>query len=336
MMGQRLLFSAGPRVEMESFAVPIPQAGQILVRVSRSQVSAGSEMNFVRHGAAAYGLKPDGRESFPIGYMAVGCVDALGADVTDFAIGDRVLTGGNHGSHWLVDPAQASGHIAKLPDNVSDEAAGFAILGDVALHGVRRAQLQIDESVAVFGMGMVGQLTLQLARLSGAYPLIAVDLFDSRLEGAKQSGATHVINAVRDDVVQAIRAITDGAGADTIFHCTQAAHIMQNLLEAAADRGTIILTGSAPGVAQIRLQEELLRRELTIIGNYEARMNDAHPYWQWTRERNRRACLRLMKEGQLKVDHLITHVVPYTEAQAVFEMMARGGDDWLGVVLKWD
>ena len=148
MMGQRLLFSAGPRVKMESFAVPIPQAGQILVRVSRSQVSAGSEMNFVRHGAAAYGLKPDGRESFPIGYMAVGCVDALGADVTDFAIGDRVLTGGHHGSHWLVDTAQASGHIAKLPDNVSDEAAGFAILGDVALHGVRRAQLQIDESVA--------------------------------------------------------------------------------------------------------------------------------------------------------------------------------------------
>ncbi len=338
MKGQRLLFSQGPHIEIEGYDVPQPGPNQILVRVTRSHVSAGSEMNFVRHGAAAYGLKPreDGREQYAIGYMTVGRVAAIGAGVSGYAVGDRVLTGGTHCSHWLVDPTTPSGPIAKLPDNVSDEAAGFAILGDVALHGVRRAGLQIDESVAVFGMGMVGQLTLQLARLSGAYPLIAVDLFDSRLEKAKLSGATHAINATREDATQAIRDITGGAGAEIIFHCTPVAHIMQSLLEAAAERGTIVLTGSAPGTAQIRLQEELLRRELNIIGIYESRMSEPHPYWPWTRERNRRACLRLMSTGELRLDHLITHVVPYTDAQAIFELMVRGGDDWLGVVFKWD
>ena len=336
--GKRLLFAPGPRVTVEEYDVPAPGAGQILVRVTRSQVSAGSEMNFVRHGAAAYGLQPspDARDRYAIGYMTVGWVEAIGSAVTGFAVGERVLTGGPHASHWLVQPGTPSGHIAHIPDNISDDVAGFAILGDVALHGVRRAALQIEQSVAVFGMGVVGQLTLQLARLSGAYPLIAVDLFDLRLEKAIESGATHTINAARENASQVIRDITGGTGADVIFHCTPAAHIMQSLLEACAERGTIVLTGSAPGTAQIRLQEELLRRELTIFGSYETRMDQPHPYWPWTRERNRRACLRLMSAGQLRIDHLITHVVAFLDAQSAFEMMARGGDDWLGVVLQWD
>ena len=107
-------------------------------------------------------------------------------------------------------------------------------------------------------------------------------------------------------------------------------------MEAAADRGKIILTGSAPGVAQITLQQELLRHELTIIGNYEAGMNQQHAYWSWTRQRNRRACLRQMSAGGLKIGHLLTHVVPSGDAQEIFEMMLRGGDAWLGVVFQWE
>ena len=315
--------------------MPEPGPHQVLVRVARTQVSAGSEMNFIRHGAAGYGLPADSPERVPIGYMAVGRVAALGAGVEGYTAGERVLSGGTHGSHWLVDLDNPNAYLEKVPEGVSDDAAGFAVLGDVALHGVRRAALQIDESVAVFGMGMVGQLTLQLARLSGAYPLIAVDIADARLEKARLSGATHVVNAARDDPARAIRAITGGAGAETIFHCTQVAGILQNLLEAAADRGTIVLTGSAPGTAQIGLQAELLRHELTIIGIYEAAMNQPHAYWPWTRRRNRRACLRLMNEKQLRMDQLITHVVPPEQAQAVFEMMLRGSEDWLGVVFAW-
>jgi L-iditol 2-dehydrogenase len=332
----RLIFAKGPQIAIEEFDVPAPGPRQVLVQVTRSHVSAGSEMNFLRHGPAGYGLPAGSPERQPIGYMTVGRIAALGSAVEGFALGERVLTGGNHASHWLVNLDNPSSWLEKVPDEVPDDAAGFAVLGDVALHGVRRAGLQIDESVAVFGMGIVGQLTLQLARLSGTYPLIAIDLVDSRLAKARQSGASQVINAGREDVVQQIRTITGGVGAGIIFHCTQVASILQGLLESAADRGRIILTGSAPGTAQIGLQNELLRRELTIIGNYEAGMNVAHPYWQWTRQRNRRVCLRLLGSGGLHIAHLLTHVVPYTQAQQTFEMMLRGSDDWLGVVFKWD
>jgi threonine dehydrogenase-like Zn-dependent dehydrogenase len=328
-----LLFTPNSPVEIESFAVPTPSAKQVLVRNTHTQVSAGSEMNFLRHGAQAYGFK-DSVSRISIGYMAVGRVAQVGADVAGFAVGDRVVTGGNHASHTLVDLSTPA-FIEKIPDGVSDEVAGFIALGDVALHGIRRASLQIDESVAVFGAGMVGQLTVQFARLSGTSPIIVVDLIDARLEKAQRSGATHIVNAGRDNAVQAIRALTGGVGAETVFHCTQIANILQQLLECAAERATLVLTGSPPGTATIRLQEELLRREITIVGNYEAGLMQTHAYWPWTRQRNRRACLRLLSEGQLRFDHLITHVVPYTDAPEIFEMMLRGSENWLGVVFKW-
>ena len=333
MKGERLVFSQGPHVEVESFEVPPVGVHGVLVRNTHTHVSAGSEMNFLRHGPQAYGLK-SGAQRASIGYMTVGRVIEVGPSVEGVGVGERVVTGGNHASHTLVDTSLPA-FLDRVPEGVTDEVAGFIALADVALHGVRRAELQIDGSVAVFGMGMVGQLTAQLARLSGAYPIIAVDLVDARLEKALAYGATHTVNASREDAVAAIRRITNGAGAETVFHCTQAASILQSLLECAAERGRIILTGSPPGTATIRLQEELLRRELTLIGNYEFGLMQPHGYWRWTRPRNRAACLRLMSEGKLQLGPLITHVAPAADAQSLFEMMVRGSEEWLGVVLRW-
>jgi threonine dehydrogenase-like Zn-dependent dehydrogenase len=110
---------------------------------------------------------------------------------------------------------------------------------------------------------------------------------------------------------------------------------LQPALEMAAKRGTVSLVASIPGVAGIRLQDELLRRELTVIGTYEADMDAPSVYWPWSRARNRRAVQRLMVEGAIRLDHLITHVVPYTEAEAMFAAMHHPGTDWMGVVLDW-
>ncbi|HKG24724.1 MAG TPA: zinc-binding alcohol dehydrogenase [Thermomicrobiales bacterium] len=333
----RLIFRSDFGVEEERYDVPEPGPRQVLVRVTRSQVSAGSEMNFYRLNP------PDGplvRQ--PLGYMTVGRVEQIGGGVTGFAPGDRVLTCGYHGSHWLVDlsedgPNRPDGdYIEHLDDGIAEDEAGFVILGDVALHGIRRAALQIDESVVVFGCGIVGQLTIQLARIAGAYPIVAVDLFDSRLDLAKQSGATHVVNAATTDPVIAVREITGGRGGEAVFHCAPVAGVLQTAMEAAAERGKVVLTASAPGKAEIGLQVELLRHELTILGVYEIGIDQPHGYWPWSRPRNRRACLRLLASGQLRLDHLISHVVPPTEAEAMFRMMARGGDDWMGIVFDWD
>lgn len=331
---QRLMFSsAPPSVEVESHAVPTPGPNQILVQQSHTQVSAGSESNFLRHGPASYGL-PEAQSRANIGYMAAGRIIAQGDSVTGFHLGQRVITTSPHGAFSLVDVVPGAA-IDPIPDGVSDDVAGFAILGDVALHGVRRAALQIDQSVAVFGLGIVGQLVLQLARLSGAHPRIAIDLLDERLARARESGATHVIHAAREDVVARVREITGGAGAEAVFHCAQAAAILQTTMECAANRGTVILTGSPPGQATIRLKEELLRKELRITGTYESGLTHPHVYWPWSRERNRRACLRLMAEGGLRLEPLITHRLPPAGAPAIYQRILAGAEGWLGVVFRW-
>ena len=94
---------------------------------------------------------------------------------------------------------------ATIPDDVSDEDASFVVLGDVALHGVRRARPGLGDSVAVFGQGGLGQMVTQFARMAGAYPVVAVDLLDERLDQARWSGATHTVNAQREDAVAAVQ-----------------------------------------------------------------------------------------------------------------------------------
>lgn len=355
--GKRLVIDATGSVSVEAFAVPVPGPGQILVRTKVTQVSAGSEINMVRHRRHATAdqratIAPSG-----LGYTAVGEVAAVGAGVTDFVPGDRVLCNGNHASHWLITPAakldEASipqqYYIERVPAGVSDVAACFAILGDIALHGVRLAQLQIGESVAIHGLGVVGLLALQLCRLSGAHPLIGVDLVASRMAQAKALGADHLVDAQAEDVVAQIRGLTQipfrwrgalpglepGAGAEVQLHCTSYIGNYPTLIRAAADRGRIILVGATSGSVAIESQE-LFRREITLRGSYQTGMIDPYPYWPWSRARNRQIMLNLIAREQIEVASLVSHLVPHTEAPALYELMAQGGEGWLSVFFTWD
>ena len=214
---KRLVLQPDGQIHVESMEIPMPRPDQIRVRIRTTQVSAGSEINGVRRRRSASASERNDFEPTGLGYTAVGEVDAVGAQIHEFAVGDRVLCGGNHGTHWLVTPAAAQEHTAisqqfhieKLPQHVSDTEACFSIMGDIALHGVRLAQLQIGESVAVHGLGVIGQLVLQLCRLSGAYPLIGIDLVAERMALAQELAASHVIDAQELDVVAEIRRLTE-------------------------------------------------------------------------------------------------------------------------------
>jgi len=335
MKGRQLIFRSDRRIRLEEFDVPEPGPGQLLVRNDFTHVSAGTELNFFRLNPAEGPLVEE-----KLGYMAAGEVVALGPGIEGYVVGDRVVTSSFHQDYWIVDlnddRAGLGPHwyIDRIDPRIPAEQAGFITLGDVALHGLRRAQPQIDESAAVIGCGLVGQLVIQLALVAGMHPIIAVDLVDSRLERARLSGATHTVNSARSDMVAAVRAIT-GDGAETVLPCAPVPATIQPALEMAAKRGVVALVASIPGTARIGLQTELLRRELSIVGTYEADMDEPSVYWPWSRVRNRRAVQRLLVEGRLHLDHLITHVVPAGEAEAMFAAMREPATDWMGVVFDW-
>ena len=327
----QVVFLEGGAVAIEDVEIPDPAPNQILVRSTRSLISAGTELNILELSAT---------ERRDPGYALVGQVAEVGREVGGYAVGDRVLTCLPHQGAGLItidpDLDDVPAYAGHVPDDVSDEDASFVVLGDVALHGVRRAGPGLGDSVAVFGQGGLGQMVTQFARMAGAYPVIAVDLLDERLDLARWSGATHTVNAQREDAVAAVQDIT-GGGARVVFMVTRTPKILPDCMKAAAAGGTISMTGSPPGTVEIGLQVELLRKELSIIGTYQS-MYPREPYhmFQWTRAANRQYILDAMARGEFRVDRLISHREPYRKAADVYDMIRRGPEGWLSIILQWD
>jgi 2-desacetyl-2-hydroxyethyl bacteriochlorophyllide A dehydrogenase len=332
--GQRVVFPERGAIAIESFEVPEPGAHQIRLRTLRTAVSAGTELTTL--------LGDSPRSRFPAypGYSHVGVVEAVGAQVQGLAIGDRVLSMGRHQTHVLldVDPDRPGGpeYVERVPDGLAPDLAAFAILGSVSLHGVRRADLQIGQSVAVFGQGIVGQLLVQLAKAAGASPVIGIDPVAQRLEESRLSGADAVLDPLRDDVEAEVRRIT-GAGAEVVFDATRTPKTLPMMMKVAAMGGKVLFVGSAMGTVEIDAFTELQLKELSIIGCFQpAAPTSSHHFLRWTQGRNRRIFMEMTADGRIRLDHLISHFVPFSRAPEMFEMIKAGGTEWLGIVFTWD
>lgn len=333
--GRRIVFRDRGRVVVEGFTVPAPGPSEVLVRTECSAVSAGTELT------GLLGVSPrfTGYPLYP-GYANVGVVEAAGERVTAVRPGDRVLSMGRHQSHVLLDLAadQLGGpaYLERLPAGLDPAHAAYAILGSVALHGLRKAEPQLGGAAAIFGQGMVGQLLVQLLKRAGCRPVIAVDPVPSRLERSRQSGADVMVDGRGQDAAAAIAAATDGRGAEYVFDATRTPQTLPMMLRAAAMGGKVLMVGSAMGKVEIDAFVELQLKELSIIGCYQpaAPLTEHHAY-PWTQRRNRRECLSLMAASQVRLDHLITHRAPDTDAPAIYAMVRAGEDEWLGIVFTW-
>jgi threonine dehydrogenase-like Zn-dependent dehydrogenase len=318
---------------MEEFPIPQPGERQVLLRTERTLVSAGTELTSLRGELATH-------SGFPLypGYSNVGVVEAVGPGVEQPKPGQRLLTMGGHASHILLDLSPEKGEYWQpLPDSLPSEQAVFGILGSVAMHGVRRAHPALGESAAIFGQGVVGQLILQLARLNGCRPVIALDLFEERLRRSEESGADYTVNVSSEDPVSAIARITADRGADLLFEATRNPQTIPVMLGAAARGGRLLIVGSLPGEVSIDAFTQLQLRELSIIGVFQpAAPLFGHHYFPWTQRRNRQLFLELVNTGQVKVEHLITHRLPATSAAKAYSMIHKGRAGWLGIIFEWD
>ena len=339
-VGRRLVSAGGGRMELEPFEVGDPGPGEVLVRVHRSQISAGTEKSHLLRDEKSPEFKSG------LGYNTVGRVLAAGPGMEQYQPGDRVLTFGRHGSHWItgrpddsgsVFPSDVTVSIQRIEHDITDEQAAFSRLGDVAMQGVRRAGLQLDESVAVFGQGVVGQLITAFCRISGAYPVIAVDLDADRLALSRQSGATHTVDGSKEDAIEAVRSITNG-GAECTFHATRFAQTLVDCMKAAGDRGKVIVIAFPTETVEIELRAELLRKELQVRGIHGSiGLEDTpHPYWPWTLQRDRRGIMRMIATGELQVDHLVSHVAKPEDANELYQKILDGPRGWMSVFFDWE
>jgi len=330
--GRRVVVKPDSRVEIQDFPVRQPGRGEVVVKTVSTLISAGTEL-----GSQELSRTHD----LSLGYSNAGRIVALGEGVEGFQIGDAVLSLGNHASYVTVSAAPPS--LAKIPAGVSFDEASFGVLGSVSIHGVRKAKIELGEFVAISGMGLVGQLALQLASFTGGEALIAIDLSDMRLQVAKDCGATHILNPVGACLCASpylkaeVNKITKGRGLDVIIEASGYPQALLSAFDLARIGGRIMALGS---IWHRKVEVDFMpfhEKELTLVGCHQPKCPTAETiYFPWTQQYNRNQILRMISDGRLNVRRLISHKLSYTEAGEAYRLLRDEKEKALGVVLSWE
>jgi predicted dehydrogenase/threonine dehydrogenase-like Zn-dependent dehydrogenase len=341
--------------------VPAPQvkAGSVLIKTTITLVSLGTERMLVEFGKANYlekarqqpdkvklvldkvktdGLKPTYDsvvnklgQPLPLGYCNVGIVIEVGADVTEFKVGDRVASNGVH-AEFVCVPKNL---VAKIPDDVADEEAAFTVIGSIALQGVRLANPTLGETIVVIGMGLIGLVASQLLLANGCN-VIGIDVDQSKLDIAKEWGVNVVNPSKGGDSVKFVESQTNAIGADAVIitASSKSNDIAHEAALMSRKRGRIVLVG----VIGLDLRrDDFFKKELTFQvsasygpGRYdESYENNGHDYpigfVRWTEKRNFEAVLNAIATGRLKVKQLITEKVKLDDYGTIYGDMRKSG-----------
>jgi predicted dehydrogenase len=350
--------------------VPSPKVarGNILIHTKTSLISSGTERMLVDFGKASYlakarqqpdkvkevlaKVKTDGlgatyeavnsklSQPIALGYCNVGEVVAIGTDVSGFALGDRVVSNGNH-SEVVSVPKNL---CARIPENVSDEQASFVILAAIGLQGIRLANVTLGESFAVVGLGAIGLMTVQILRAHGCR-VLAVDVQADRLQLAAQFGAVTVNPAAGEDVLAVADKFSRSRGVDGVIltASTKSHDVVSQAAKMCRKRGRIILVG-VTGLNLVR--DDFYEKELSFQvscsygpgrydSNYESEGYD-YPlaFVRWTEQRNFEAVLDLMSSRQINAEPLISHRVAFEQAPEVYRKLSEG-EQGLGMILQY-
>lgn len=276
--------------------------------------------------------------SLPMGYSSAGIVLACGPGVQQFKPGDRVASNGPH-----AEIVSAGKHLcALIPADVNFDHAAFAVLGAIALQGLRLSRAELGETVLVIGLGLIGQMTVGLLAAAGCR-VIGTDPEASKCELAQRMGAqiAHPKLSASD-----VESLSGGLGADAVVIAASTPSNAPISLAAAAVRkkGRVVLVGVV-GLELDRRPFYFKEAEFVVScsygpgrydPDYEERGHD-YPaaYVRWTEQRNIQAVLELMARGKLDVRPLISHRFPIDEAPRAYDLIEGGNEPYLGVLLEY-
>ncbi len=362
------------KLEVAQVPPPVAQRGRVLVRTAVSLISAGTERMAVDMGKKSLLGKARERpdlvkqviqkakneglwntfnavrsklgSSTALGYSAAGIVAGVGEDVTEFRVGDRVsCAGAGYASHAEVLSVPKN-LCVRLPDAASFEAGAFGTLGAIALQGVRLAEPTLGEAVVVIGLGLLGQLTVQLLKANGCR-VFGLDLDPKKIELARELGADG--GALSDaDAKRAVMEWSRGRGADAVLitAATSSNQPVELAGEISRMKGRVV----AVGLVGLDVPRHLYyNRELALKismsygpgrydPEYEERGHDyPFAYVRWTEGRNIEAFLDLVAEGRVNVERLVTHRFQIDEGERAYQLISgEVKEPYLGILLNYD
>jgi predicted dehydrogenase/threonine dehydrogenase-like Zn-dependent dehydrogenase len=345
-------------IELEQVPAPSVEPGCLLIETRRTLVSQGTEKMLVKFGKASLfqkarsqparvkqvlaKMRTDGviptveavfnklDEPLQLGYCNVGVVIGVGHDVIGFQVGDRVASNGPHAD--VVSVPQNL--VAKIPDIVTDDAAAFTVIGAIGLQGIRLAKPELGETFVVIGLGLIGQITVQLLRASGCR-VIGFDFDHAKVELARKNSIEAFVVGAECDVVKEVLRLTQGIGCDSVIitASSESSNVVCQAAQMSRKRGRIILVG----VVGLNInRSDFYEKELTFQvscsygpgrydDNYEEKGLDyPHAFVRWTENRNFQAVLEAIASGSLQVEPLISRRVPLNDYRIIYDNMDDG------------
>jgi len=358
---------------IEELPVPVCKTGGILVRTIYSAVSVGTEVMKLKNADLSYlqmaRKKPEQVKDVlntltqlgpiatyrkvmnkldslsPLGYSLVGEVIEVGKGVDDFKCGDIVACGGaGYANHSEVNFIPKN-LCVKVPGGIELKEASFTTIASIAMQGFRQTQSQIGENVAVIGLGLLGQILIQIIQANGCRAF-GFDISKRKCDLAIEIGAYFAETVSKTNFEEEIGSLTNGFGCDSVIITTGTSSNDPIILagKIARDKAKIVDIG----ITKMDLPWDLYyHKELDFRfsrsygpGRYDPLYEENgidYPvgYVRWTEQRNMISILQLIKDGKLNLSKLITHEYDFNESEKVFLEIKEGKEEYLGVVLKY-
>jgi 2-desacetyl-2-hydroxyethyl bacteriochlorophyllide A dehydrogenase len=366
---RRVLVPTKNEVFLETIEVPDkPAPGEVLVKTAATFISAGTELaNYTALSKTVW--EPGNWNSYPwdSGYSNVGHIEAVGDGVEDFEVGDHVFCYGRHASHLHVRPFAPGagendvGHLlVKVPEGIDSQTAAAARMAVVAMNGLVQSSLRLNDWVAVFGLGSVGNFCSQFFQLAGAR-VIAVDPVASRRDLARRVGIKHVLGdeppeRVSEQIMEmtgadpqinvdsvgmnrVVRMITRSPGARITVDAVGHSGVIDQAAQVTAPWGQLVVLGSprAPYEADFTpMTERIHAMHIEICGALEWLTPTLPvPGSRYSIVENIHTIHDLIKRDLLDVNAMISHRLKPTDIKQAYEGLLNDKETYHGVLLDW-
>ncbi len=327
-------FLAAGTVRIESAAIPKPGAGEVLIRTSRTLISTGTELTiYESNGDAGAAWCEFTRFPRSVGYSNVGRVIELGERVDLSWMGHTVASRGSH-SAYVVRPVS---DLRRVPLGVSNEEAAFATLAGVVMNGLRRVQLTWGESMAVFGLGLVGQLAVRIAAAAGAESIFGIDASAGRVQKLPQLPWVTGIASQVEDLRGILREHGAKAGVDVAAEASGDSALIPREIGVLRDQGRLLILSSPREATAFNFHDLCNRRSIQIVGAHGfSQPTIATNDYPWTASRHGDLFLDWLAKGRLSCTELVTHRFPFSRAAETYAWLAVHRQEALGVIFEWD
>lgn len=331
MKRKQIFFTEVGKAELLEVNLPEIKEDEALVKMEHTVVSGGTEY------ACLMGLKnTSGRFPTSLGYCGIGIAKEVGSAIKDIKPGDRVLVSGGVHSDYNIRTEE---RLTKVEDDsISSLEAAFVIIAAMGLGGVRKLEIEIGESAMIMGQGLLGLFATQFCRLSGANPVIAVDLNEERRNLALKLGADYAFDPTDKDFVEKVKAVTKGKGVNACVEVTGISSALNQSLECASWMGRISLLGcTRVSDSAIDYYQQVHKPGVKLIGahNFVRPQFESYPH-HWTRKDDYNAILDMISTKRLEVMPIISRVCKPEEASQVYKELAENNATFpIGTVFDW-